>query len=99
MQDIQLQCESEAIPFEILDFVVYCVAIWWIFSNMLIGPVIRSKIARPLWLAELGRLLFYYDKNLDNTMGAIRNPENNGQKVKVQLDEGGIVNSKDKVMM
>lgn len=81
---ISFECKPQS-EFDIADFLVYLFVAWYIIANCFVGPIIKSKIARPLWFAELGRQLFYYDKNQDNTIDAVR--ANPGAKVKINVDD------------
>ncbi len=53
-----------------VDLLVYFVALWFVVSHILVGPIIRKWVARPLWLAEMGCNLFYVLRNKNSDFSA-----------------------------
>jgi hypothetical protein len=51
-----------------MDFLTRLVVTWFILAHMIIGPFVRLKVSKPLFIAELGRQLYFYNENLDNSV-------------------------------
>lgn len=47
-----------------LDFLIYASSLWYFFVQLSLGPFIRTYISKKLWIAEMGRLLFFYNDEL-----------------------------------
>jgi hypothetical protein len=43
----------------LLEFIAYAFTLWFLFSHLLVGPIIRNKVAKPLWYAEMAANLFF----------------------------------------
>ena len=46
-----------------IDIFCYSAAIWYLYANILIGPMAHA-VSRKIWTAELGRNLFYIENGV-----------------------------------
>ena len=73
--------------FDLIDFIVYATGLWYFFVQLTIGPIIRTQVSKRLWLAEMGRLLYFYNEDLDKESEYTEKFEyESDKKVKIQID-------------
>ena len=78
--------------FGFIDFVVYASALWYLCTEILIGPFVRSFISKKLWLCEMGRQMFFYNPDDDEDLKTKNFEYKQNEKVKIhfaQNDDGG----------
>ena len=50
--------------FGLIDFIIYICGLWYFFTELTLGPLIRTYVSKKLWIAEMGRSLFFYNDEL-----------------------------------
>ena len=86
--EVTIQMKAKPKPsFGLVDFLVYATGLWYFFVHLTIGPIIRTQVSKRLWLAEMGRLLYFYNEDLDQESEYTEKFEyKSDKKVKIQID-------------
>ena len=84
-EDFNFECQMPA-AIDWLKFLVYAAALWYV-STLVIGPVVSCMIARPLWIAEMGRQLYYFNEKEE----IIKKTAGPTERVKIQVDSDNAV--------
>ena len=72
-----------------LDLIVFTYGLFLILKDVIVGPVFRKKVARPLWLAEMGCNLFY------TMQKSFSDFENDGADLNKKLNEVSLMEHRD----
>jgi hypothetical protein len=79
--------KSENQSFGIIDFIIYASALWYFIVQLSLGPLVRAHISKKLWIAEMGRLLFFYNDELGKELNLTEKVDyKSDAKVKIQID-------------